>query len=254
MHIEHFSGDHKTAGIVAALDRDGAVVLDDRIAARTVSTISAELRAVFAARGNANKRDLISPDIVFAKCRSAVEQIGHPCVLRVADSVLCRHGSGFQLSAATALEIRAGAAAEDLEPDASIYNMRLPGVEWVVSATWALDDLTHENGAPVLIPGSHRSDKMRWPKPEDVVTVPLPRGSVLVSMGWTLRGWSANLSASSTAVLINRYCLGWLRPEVNYALSMPGSVVASCPPHIRRLAGFQSYDSGRLGWYPFEKK
>jgi len=127
--------------------------------------------------------------------------------------------------------------------------MRISGVELQVNAIWALDDVTADNGAPRLIPGSHRGDKMRMPDSQDTQTVPMPHGSLLLSMGWTLRGWSANRSGQPSTFLVNSYSLGWLRPEVNYSLALPDVVAESCPAEVRRLLGFESYENGRLGRY-----
>ena len=250
MSIEQFKHKENTASIVAALDRDGAVVVRDVIDASTTRCIVEELRESFAALPQAQAK--LDPDVIFAQSPSAVAQIAHPCVQEVVAAILLRHCSSVQLGAADAVEMRAGADAQNLALDAGVYNMRIPGVELQVSAIWALADLTADNGAPTLIPGSHRGDKMRMPDSQDMLTVPMTRGSLLLCMGWTLRGWSANGSGQSSAALVNRYSLGWLRPEVNFILSLPAAVAESCPVDVRRLLGFESYENGRLGRYPGE--
>lgn len=253
MTIEQFDRKAKTIAIVAAMDRDGAALLHDQIDDSTAGNIVAELSDSFDALRQSQSQLTLSPDAIFTKSRSAVERIAHPGVLEVADSILCRYCTSYQLGSAAAIEMQAGADAQDLAVDAAIYRLRMPGVECQLSAIWALDELTADNGAPTLIPGSHRGDIMRLPDAKDRVTVPMPRGSVLLCMGWILRGWSANGTEQSSTVLVNRYSLGWLRSEVNYTLSLPAATVQNTPRQVRRLLGFESYENGRLGWYPNER-
>ena len=176
--------------------------------------------------------------------------VGHPRVMEVADAILMRFCSSYRLGATNAIETRPGADAQDLQADATVYPIRMPGVEWQISAIWALDELTAENGAPTCIPGSHRGDRMRLPDENDTVQVNMPKGSLLLCMGWTLRGWGANRSDASSVVLVSRYSLGWLRSEINHILSVPDAMTDKYPEQVRRLFGYDSYDHGRLGWYP----
>jgi ectoine hydroxylase-related dioxygenase (phytanoyl-CoA dioxygenase family) len=248
--LESFGIKADRGEITTALDRDGAVILSDLLDGSSAGVIAAELAHGFAAIPHTEQHAVLYPDRIFQDSSAAIDRIADPSVLQSVDSVLLRHCSSYQLSASHAIEIRPDAAARGLEMDASTYKLRIPGVEWQMTAIWAIDELTSSNGAPTLIPGSHRGDKMRMPDSGDMVTVPMSKGSVLLTMGWLLRGWSENRSSAATTTLVNRYCLGWMRPEINFLLTVPRETTDSCPALVKGLLGFASYENGRLGWRP----
>ena len=130
--------------------------------------------------------------------------------------------------------------------------MHIPGVEWQISALWALDDFTIKNGATRLVLGSHRLSEEQVERdatePEQAV---MPKGSLLIYLGSTVHGGGANRSARARIGLVNTYSLGWLRQEVNQYLTIPREVMDSYPENVRRLMGYQAHGRN-LGLYPDE--
>jgi ectoine hydroxylase-related dioxygenase (phytanoyl-CoA dioxygenase family) len=252
MGIKHFDCNAKTPDIVAALDRDGAVLVTGLADPAIVTATGDELSERCEQQSRPAPFTSLPENELFAASRSVVELVGHARVLSVARAELLRHASDYQLGTANAVLIRSGADEQDLKADATAYPLRVPGMEWHINAVWALDDVAADTGAPTLIPGSHRMDIMRLPDVNDRVPVPMPRGAVLFCSGWTLRGWSGNRSARSSLFLVSRYSLGWLRAEVNHLLTIPGEISAGFPEPLRRLLGYASYEHGRLGWHPRE--
>ena len=88
--------------------------------------------------------------------REAADLIAHPLVLQLADDILLPYCSSYRLGSASAIEIWPGEKAQRLHRDDTIYPMRINGVEWQISALWALTDFTEQNGATRLVPGSHQ--------------------------------------------------------------------------------------------------
>jgi ectoine hydroxylase-related dioxygenase (phytanoyl-CoA dioxygenase family) len=252
MNIESFDRNAESEAVVAALRRDGAAVVREQVGSGITAAVLAELRGPFDARGTHDQNDfngyktLRLSGILGISPRSA-ELVGHPRVIEVADAILLPHCHNYQTGSLTAIEIHPGEADQYLHSDDVIYPIRIPGIELQLSAMWALDDFTAENGATRVIPGSHRRMDM-IPRPAEApVQAEMPAGSVLFYLGSTLHGGGANRSSAPRAGLINTYALGWLRQEENQYLNVPREVAESYPEPIRRLMGYQS--CGHLGAY-----
>jgi ectoine hydroxylase-related dioxygenase (phytanoyl-CoA dioxygenase family) len=250
MTIEQFDCSTRSADIVAALDRDGAVLVTGLCEPAAAAAVGDPLRGPCEKQSPSTPFTTLPEHELFAASPGAMELIGQAQVLSVADAVLLRNASSCQLGTANAILIRPGADEQALQADVCVYPLRIPGIEWHINALWALDDVGADSGAPTLIPGSHSWHTMPFPDEKDKVHVAMPQGSVLFSMGWTLRGWGRNRSNKASLFLLSRYSLGWLRAEVNHVLTLSGESAANYPEAIRRLLGYASYENGRLGWYP----
>jgi ectoine hydroxylase-related dioxygenase (phytanoyl-CoA dioxygenase family) len=168
--------------------------------------------------------------------------------MEIAGAILLPHCINYRIGSCTAIEIYPGEVAQVLHTDDSFYPVRVPGVNFQISAMWALDDFTIENGATCVIPKSHNHDSKSDYDSNDIVNAVMPKGSVLFYLGDTVHGGGANNSDSPRAGLINTYSLGWLRQEENHYLTIPREVAESYPENIRRLMGYQSH--GYLGVFP----
>jgi ectoine hydroxylase-related dioxygenase (phytanoyl-CoA dioxygenase family) len=123
--------------------------------------------------------------------------------------------------------------------------MRIPGVQFQISAMWALEDFTVENGATRVALGSHlETDIYRYSTAEEkyegeIVQAVMPKGSVLFYMGTTWHGGGANQSDKPRAGLINTYSLGWLRQEENQYLNVPREIAEQQSETVQKLMGYQ---------------
>ncbi len=251
--LESLPSDAKTEDIVAALRRDGGVVVREQVPGETVDQVLAELREDFdrvgdSSRGHFNGYKTLRLGAILARSRTSAELIGHPRVMEIADAILLPNCVNYQIGSTTAIEIHPGEEAQMLHKDDDLYPIRVVGMELQISAMWALTEFTEENGATRLIPGSHKVMD-QYPRDESVtVSGPMSKGSVFYYMGSALHGGGANRSSMARAGLISTYALGWLRPEDNHLLAIPREIADSYPEHIRRLMGYQA--SGSLGLYP----
>ena len=256
MRLGYFDGATPDAEVVAALRRDGAVVLLHAVDETIASAVAAELRAYFDAEGRRFENDFNGYRTrrvsgVLARSRTSAELVGHPRLLGIVDRILLPHCINYRIGSTTAIEIEPGEREQELHTDGSIYPMRIPGVEWQVSAMWALDAFTVENGATRVVPGSHLWMGEDRETPGAVVQAVMPKGSLLIYLGHLLHGGGANRSKAPRAGLVNTYSLGWLRQEVNQYLSIPREIAERYPERIRRLIGYQTH--GRyLGLFPDE--
>ena len=253
MAIEFFERNATSPDIVTALMRDGAAIVKEQVPVSLVDKITQELRPHFDAIGHKFQNDFngyktLRLGGILEVSRTSADLIAHSRVMDVADAVLLPNCTNYQIGSCTAIEIHPGEDAQALHTDDSIYPVRIPGVQFQISAMWALDDFTSENGATSVIPGSHNLEDKQAHDSNDAVDAVMPKGSVLFYLGDTVHGGGANNSDSSRAGLINTYCLGWLRQEENHYLTIPRDVADSYPDHIRRLMGYQAHDD--LGVYP----
>jgi ectoine hydroxylase-related dioxygenase (phytanoyl-CoA dioxygenase family) len=240
--------------VVAALLRDGGVIVADQGSNDVIDRILKDLRGPFDEQGHEFKNDFngyrtLRLGGILGLSRASADLIAHPRVMEVADAVLKRHCSNYRIGSTTAIEVHPGEDAQVLHRDDGFYPMRLPDVEFQISAMWALDDFTVENGATRIVPGSHDLRGIDSVEENDVEQAVMPRGSVLFYLGSTLHGGGANTTGAPRAGLITTYSLGWLRQEENQYLTVPREIADSYPDHIRRLMGYQAH--GRyLGVYP----
>ena len=245
-----------TDEVLAALRRDGAVVVERQVDTELADTVLRELRPHFDEQGRASESDFngystLRLACVLSHAPSSAALIAHPLVLEIADAVLLPHCLSYQVGSTTAIEIWPGESNQVLHRDDTIYPMHLPGMELQISAMWALADFTAENGATRLVLGSHNLelDDSEYIREESVCDAVMPKGSVLFYMGRTVHGGGANRSNAPRAGLINTYSLGWLQPEVNHCLTYSYDLVQRFPEPIPRLMGHQSH--GRhLGLFP----
>lgn len=254
MHLPVFERDARFADILAALREVGAAVVRRLVDREAMESVAAELRPFFDSEGELYQSDFngyktLRVSGILARSRTAVELIGHPLVLKVADAILLPHCINYRIGSTTAIEIWPGEARQRLHRDDGIYPVRIPGMEWQISTNWAVDDFTEENGATHVVPGSHLWKELRDPEEMDQIRAVMPQGSVLFYLGSVLHGGGANRSERPRIGLVNTYSLGWLRQEENQYLTIPRDVAESYPEPIRRLMGYQGH--GRLlGWYP----
>jgi ectoine hydroxylase-related dioxygenase (phytanoyl-CoA dioxygenase family) len=172
----------------------------------------------------------------------------HPLALDVADRLLGQH----QLCAAVVIDIGPGEVAQAEHHDDGLYPMPRPlPSEVLLSTMWALDDFTADNGATVMLPGSHRWPP-RAPRPDDErVPAVMPAGSVAFYLGSTWHGGGANRSDARRLGITIEYVQTWLRTQESYTISTPWDEVRQLPERLQELLGwnirppFMGYAAGR---------
>jgi ectoine hydroxylase-related dioxygenase (phytanoyl-CoA dioxygenase family) len=251
--IEFYDRNVETHKVVAALQRDGAVVVKEQVAPEIVDQVQTDLREPFDTLGKFDQNRFngyktLRLNSILALSRTSAELVGHSRVLEVADAILLPHCVNYRIGSLTAIEIHPGEEDQPLHTDDVIYPIRIPGVEWQLSAMWSLHDFDENNGATRVVPGSHQQ-KVTIPHIDERKTVLalMPKGSVLFYLGSTLHGGGANHSTAPRSGLINTYALGWLRQEENQYLNVPRKIAEQYPERIQRLMGYCSH--GLLGGY-----
>ena len=237
-----YGTDASTQSIIQTLLRDGAVLVERLASNHLIDRVCADLRPHFDEKGHRFQNDFngyktLRLGAILAISSASADLIAHKRVMEVADAALLPNCENYRIGSCTAIEILPGEQAQTLHQDDDIYPIPISGVELQISAMWALDDFTAENGATQIETKTGIEQAL------------MPKGSVLFYLGSTVHGGGANHSQKPRKGLINTYSLGWLRQEENHYLTIPESIAASYPETVQRLMGYQTHGP-YLGVYP----
>ncbi|NML43198.1 hypothetical protein HHL11_05510 [Ramlibacter sp. G-1-2-2] len=172
-----------------------------------------------------------------AKTRAADEVALNPTVRAVIGGIL---GFDFLFHAGAIVTAHsAGCVEQPLHrDDASFYALPRPRMPLVITATLALDDFTRENGGTRLAPGSCWWERERRPQEEEMTSIEMAAGSVLLWDGAIFHGAGANRSREARRTLFLVYTRGWLRTQYNQFLSVPRELVLSLPAELQKDLGY----------------
>lgn len=168
-----------------------------------------------------------------------------PQIIDVMDDFLLPSCSDYQINLTQAISIGPKEIKQILHQDDPMFPFMHPNNEVMLNCMWAIDDFTEENGATVLVPGSHL-----WPRtqiintafdnlPPDMVTKGvMKKGSVLIYLGSLYHSGGENKSDKRRCGAVISYCLGWLRQAENAYLAYSPEEVAQMPERLKRLLGY----------------
>lgn len=111
----------------------------------------------------------------------------------------------------------------------------------VANIAFMLDDFTRENGATVLIPGSHR-DKAEAPDPSKLVSATGPKGGALIFEGRIWHGTGENTTANEKRhALLAYHCRPYIRQQENFFLGLREDLIESERPAFLGRLGFKQW-------------
>ena len=253
MTIQTLNRDAAPEDVVAALRRDGACIVKDRLTPELHAQLLGEMQPLvdqshngedsFAGYLTRRTGALIAAS---PACREVVQD---ELVLAVARGFLEPFCRRIQLMLTQVISIFPGEKAQMLHRDRLAWGGFIPeAIEPQLNTMWALSDFTLENGATQIAPGSAAWDYEREPLPEEILQAEMTAGSVLLFTGSVLHGGGANRSDGVRMGLNVDYCLDWLRQEENQYLSCPPEIARNLPQSLTDLIG---YTAGGyvLGYY-----
>jgi len=226
--------------LMAQVERDGYVILQNLFTAAEAAEMRAALEPHFHQHLGRNSFEGFGTRRLYAvvektlACNPLAE---HPVILALLDRLL---EPNYLLSQLQAIDIQPGEAAQPLHHDDAFYRVARPRAALGAATIMAIDDFTFENGATLLIPGSHKWDG-RMPGPEDIaraIPAAMPSGSVLFFVGTLWHGGGANVTDRSRLCVTAQYCAPWCRQQENFSLSVSRARVKQCSEHMRRLLGY----------------
>lgn len=226
--------------LMAQVERDGYVILQNLFSADEAAAMRAALAPHYHDHLGRNNFEGFGTRRLYAviektlACNPLVE---HPLILALLDRIF---EPNYLLSQLQAIDILPGEVAQPLHHDDAFYRVARPRAALGAATIMAIDDFTPENGATVLIPGSHKWDD-RMPSAEDAaraIPAVMPSGSVLFFIGTLWHGGGANVTDRSRLCVTAQYCAPWCRQQENFSLSVSRARVKDCSEHVRRLLGY----------------
>ena len=222
---------------LAALDRDGYVIWENLLDTEECRQIREVVRPWLEHTGRNSFEGLRTQRIysVLSRTRVCDRLVDNPRVLAVLDQLLMPN---YLLSALQAINIQPGEIAQLAHHDDGFYPIPRPRAPLTAATIWAIDDFTADNGATMVIPGSHRWGQ-RPPNPEDqAIPVVMPAGSCVFFVGTLWHGGGANNTTRERLAVTAQYCQPWLRPMEAFTLSISREIARTVSDDIRRMLGY----------------
>ena len=196
--------------------------------------------------------------------------IEHPRILAICDAFLAPN---YLLTAAQAICIHPGEAAQAVHYDDSFYPFPRPRDAISLATIFAIDAFTAENGATEVISASHRWGEeipagvvsardfaqrttygsglvdpdyqlMRAAPPEQqrrgvrLEPVIMAAGSVVVFLGTLWHRGGANRSDAPRLAISTQYCEAWARQQENFTLGVPREIARGLSDRVLELLGY----------------
>ncbi len=255
-----------TGDVIAALERDGGVIIEDFLSPETLEGLRNDLLPLLERQSTGRdgfagfKTRRLSA--LFAHTRHCAAMATHPLYLKPAEHFLCRpremwvgeerlsFAADIRIGVTQAIQLAPGQPAQPLHRDDTVFLWRHPtgGREGRVQIICAVSDFTAENGGTLVIPGSHLWDDERKPEMSEAIPTVMKAGSALIFLGSTFHAGGANTTQDEyrTAAGLALDASN-MRQEENMYLSISSDQVASYPEQIQRLLGW-SAGTNHMGW------
>jgi ectoine hydroxylase-related dioxygenase (phytanoyl-CoA dioxygenase family) len=263
--IERFPATADADALSVALDRDGAVIVENLLSLDVVARVNAEVEPAVAA---ADPNEALFNPVMQAFHGPFTKQVAgmpgisptfatdvmcHPLLLALCDRVLLPSCARYQLNLGHLLQRGPGSDEQWLHRDEAVWSdVPRPHPELQLATVIAFVDFTRDNGATRVVPGSHRWPDRQLSPAEQVLAPPsrdtvayaeMSAGSAVVYLGGTIHAGGANTTSIPRRGAHLSYCLGWLRTEENNYLSTPPPVAATLPRRAQELLGYALHDS-----------
>ena len=231
-------GGHVTA-LLAEVDVRGYVIVPELLPRETMTAIKDAARPFLQYDGRNEfeghkTRRIYSVIEKTLACNPLVE---HPLILALLDRILLPN---YLLSQLQVIDIHPGEVQQPLHHDDGFYPIPRPRAAISAATIWAIDDFTEENGATMVLPGSHRWED-RTPTDVDrqqLVPAVMPAGSVVFFLGTLWHGAGANRSRATRMAATAQYCEPWARQQENYSLAISRERARCCSTTIQAMLGY----------------
>lgn len=226
---------------IADIRKNGYAIIEDAISTATIAEIKAELSPwLQGKRLGRNDFEGFRTERVYAlldKAPHVATVVENDVILGVVDAFL---PSNYLLSSALAINIHPDETPQRFHMDDGdgAMNVRRPHPPIGMSAIWALDDFTSENGATEIVPGSHTWEHDREPNEGEAITVTMPAGSVVVFGGNVFHRGGANRSGAPRLAITPQYCPPYMRQLENMTLAVTPAVAAQYSERVQALLGY----------------
>ena len=222
------------------LMRDGYVIIENLLDAAQCEAIKTECLALLDHKGRNDFEGMETQRVynVLGKTRATDALAVHPRILGLMDRLF---RPGFLLSQSQIINILPGESPQGLHTDDSFYRLPRPRQALGAATVWAIDAFTAENGATVMVEGSHQWDDARIAQRSEARPAVMPQGSVVFFLGTTWHGGGENRSDTPRFAVTHQYCEAYMRQQENYLLELDKDTVRQLSPELQSLVGYSIY-------------
>lgn len=248
--LRELSADREAEAHASTIRRDGFAVLPDVLSPAQVDAMRVALAPYLQGqRMGRNDFEGFHTERVYAllaKDAALALLVEHPRLLAIVDRLL---SSSYLLSAFLAIHVHPGETPQAWHFDDGGCMVPRPRAMHGVSAIWALDRFTAENGATQVIPRSHLwGDAAPPPDAAEAVSICMSAGSVLVLAGTLMHRGGASRGPGTRLGVTPQYCQPWLRQIENLVLAVPPQLARNLSPRVQELLGYSIAEPTFMGY------
>ncbi|KAF5638129.1 phytanoyl dioxygenase family [Fusarium sp. NRRL 52700] len=241
--------------LVAAIKRDGGVIVENLISRQLAEQIKVDLKPHF---------DSDIPDLsgffpvttqratgLFNVSDACVQLACNPLYIDVANE-LCSSSLTYWegekritvsgkpiVSSTVAFRVNPGGKQQVLHRDDDDYHPHDKELPVMIGCVTALTKTTRENGATIGIPGSHLWDRERRPYDEEAIPAELEPGDAFIFLGNLYHAGGQNITQNEYRETVGIFlCKPTLRPAENQFLVVPLERARQLTPQAQRLLGY----------------
>ncbi|MDJ0919584.1 MAG: phytanoyl-CoA dioxygenase family protein [Henriciella sp.] len=242
----------------AEYDQQGYIIFESVLSTEEIAGYQAALEPHMVHRGRNDFEGLRTNRVyaLLAKSPLFADMVQHPLALAFAEAEL---GRSCLLSACLAIRLHSGETVQPWHTDDGTIKIPMPRRAFGVSAFWALDDTTEDNGATEIVPGSHLwtgEDIRALNEPDayysdveksidhdpyahpDAIKATMPAGSLMIAKGTLLHRGGSNRTDRPRTIVTPQYCVGWARQLENMMAVTPKDITTKLPKRVRELMGY----------------
>ncbi|GAM43660.1 hypothetical protein TCE0_060f18649 [Talaromyces pinophilus] len=145
---------------------------------------------------------------------------------------------GYTISATSTIQINPGEKPQLFHHDDGYTYLPRPRPPMGVAIMIAIDDFTAENGATLMVPGSHLWDSKRRPTMEEAVPMVGKAGTVFYFLGTTWHCGGANMTDKPRRAATIQYCQPYIRAVENQFLAVDPRRLSEIPEDIVKMMGY----------------
>lgn len=226
-------------GALEALRCDGYVILPGLLSSEKI----AALREVFerlhqeTAKGDSEFGGYATQRVynLVARTRELDDLLLHQDVIALVEAHL---DDQIQLSICSSVNLLPGESAQAFHRDDAYYPLPRPHMPLSVNSMWAIDGFVSENGATLLLPGTHLIADEHPPPGLEPVSAEMTAGSVMLWDGSLFHAGGWNRTSSPRLGVTGIYCRAWLRQQENQFVGVPARLVKTLPRELQKLIGY----------------
>ena len=219
----------KPEDIYAALNKDGAVVVDQFFDAATIDAIAAGINAALGGVDWCNTADEGYGAEFFGHTTKRLHGVLQyspaieACMMNPLTLATAERWLGFppHFSTREVMAIGPGEIQQDIHTDAGSWRHAHLSGEILFSMTIAITDFTAATGATMVAPGSHLWPANREHTAKDFIPAEMKSGSALFYAGNLRHSGGANTTQSTRVGLYLGYIPFWLQPLENPVVTHP---------------------------------